>query len=310
MTYYKKLKIMKNTKLPKLLVIVGPTTTHKTKLAIEIANKFNGEIINADAFQVYKDMQIGTNAPTKIEKNSAKFHLNQFISIVDKWDVFKFKKLCKEKIQEITKNKKLAILVGGSNLYIDAIIKNYQLLADERTDEFTELSTETIYKLLYDKNKEIATKIGATNRRRLIRSLQIINQTNNLNLAKSTNKNIYDYLMIECNYPTRDDLYNSINKKVDEMFEVGWINEVKEIISKYKDIDWSKNQALKAIGYYDIYLSLTYKHKLDVELIKQKIRRYAKRQITWIRNKYGEHILFNQNNKPTIFKEINKWIKK
>ena len=82
------------------------------------------------------------------------------------------------------------------------------------------------------------------------------------------------------------------------------------LISKYKDIDWSKNQALKAIGYYDIYLSLTYKHKLDVELIKQKIRRYAKRQITWIRNKYGEHILFNQNNKPTIFKEINKWIKK
>ena len=75
---------MKNIKLPKLLVIVGPTTTHKTKLAIEIANKFNGEIINADAFQVYKDMQIGTNAPTKIEKNSAKFHLNQFISIVDK----------------------------------------------------------------------------------------------------------------------------------------------------------------------------------------------------------------------------------
>ena len=121
-------------KLSKIIVIVGPTTSHKTKLAIWIANKFNGEIINADAYQVYHDMSIGTNAPTTEELSSAKFHLNQTISLKDEWDIKKFQTLCFKTIDKLLNKNKLPIIVGGSNLYVESVIKNYDLSANKRSD--------------------------------------------------------------------------------------------------------------------------------------------------------------------------------
>ncbi|MBQ2349218.1 MAG: tRNA (adenosine(37)-N6)-dimethylallyltransferase MiaA [Mycoplasma sp.] len=297
-------------KLSKIIVIVGPTTSHKTKLAIWIANKFNGEIINADAYQVYRDMSIGTNAPTTEELSSAKFHLNQTISLKDEWDIKKFQTLCFKTIDQLLNKNKLPIIVGGSNLYVESVIKNYDLSANKRSCEYDQYDNQKLYDLLSKLNPKLADKIGINNRRRLTRALEVINQKNDKKALEKTNKPIYDYLMIECNYPTRQELYDSINHKVDEMVKSGWEDEVKTIIDKYPGIDLSKFIGFKAIGYGDIYYAINNNVKVDYEKIKQKIRHYAKRQITWINNKYPQHLLFNQTNKKQIFNEITKWITK
>ncbi len=297
-------------KLSKIIVIVGPTTSHKTKLAIWIANKFNGEIINADAYQVYRDMSIGTNAPTTEELSSAKFHLNQTISLKDEWDIKKFQTLCFKTIDQLLNKNKLPIIVGGSNLYVESVIKNYDLSANKRSCEYDQYDNQKLYDLLSKLNPKLADKIGINNRRRLTRALEVINQKNDKKALEKTNKPIYDYLMIECNYPTRQELYDSINHKVDEMVKSGWEDEVKTIIDKYPGTDLSKFIGFKAIGYGDIYYAINNNIKVDYEKIKQKIRHYAKRQITWINNKYPQHLLFNQTNQKQIFNEIKKWITK
>lgn len=297
-------------KLSKIIVIVGPTTSHKTKLAIWIANKFNGEIINADAYQVYRDMSIGTNAPTTEELSSAKFHLNQTISLKDEWDIKKFQTLCFKTIDQLLNKNKLPIIVGGSNLYVESVIKNYDLSANKRSCEYNQYDNQKLYDLLSKLNPKLADKIGINNRRRLTRALEVINQKNDKKALEKTNKPIYDYLMVECNYPTRQELYDSINHKVDEMVKSGWEDEVKTIIDKYPGTDLSKFIGFKAIGYGDIYYAINNNIKVDYEKIKQKIRHYAKRQITWINNKYPQHLLFNQTNQKQIFNEIKKWITK
>ena len=297
-------------KLSKIIVIVGPTTSHKTKLAIWIANKFNGEIINADAYQVYRDMSIGTNAPTTEELSSGKFHLNQTISLKDEWDIKKFQTLCFKTIDQLLNKNKLPIIVGGSNLYVESVIKNYDLSANKRSCEYDQYDNQKLYDLLSKLNPKLADKIGINNRRRLTRALEVINQKNDKKALEKTNKPIYDYLMIECNYPTRQELYDSINHKVDEMVKSGWEDEVKTIIDKYPGTDLSKFIGFKAIGYGDIYYAINNNTKVDYEKIKQKIRHYAKRQITWINNKYPQHLLFNQTNQKQIFNEIKKWITK
>ena len=297
-------------KLSKIIVIVGPTTSHKTKLAIWIANKFNGEIINADAYQVYRDMSIGTNAPTTEELSSGKFHLNQTISLKDEWDIKKFQTLCFKTIDQLLNKNKLPIIVGGSNLYVESVIKNYDLSANKRSCEYDQYDNQKLYDLLSKLNPKLADKIGINNRRRLTRALEVINQKNDKKALEKTNKPIYDYLMIECNYPTRQELYDSINHKVDEMVKSGWEDEVKTIIDKYPGTDLSKFIGFKAIGYGDIYYAINNNIKVDYEKIKQKIRHYAKRQITWINNKYPQHLLFNQTNQKQIFNQIKKWITK
>ena len=267
---------MKST-LPMIIVIVGPTTSHKTKLAVEIANKFNGEIINADAYQVYSDISIGTNAPNKSELNSAKFHLNQFISLKDEWDIKHFQSLCFKTINDLFKKNKLPIVVGGSNLYIESIIKNYDLSANKRSMKYDKYENKKLFDLLYKKNSELARKIGINNHRRLTRALEVIDEKKDKKALEKTNEPIYDYLMIECNYSTRNLLYDSINKKVDEMIKLGWENEVRTIIKKYPKTNLNSFIGFKAIGYSDIYQAIINNHKVNYELIKQKIRHYAKR---------------------------------
>ena len=300
---------MMNTKLSKIIVIVGPTTSHKTKLAIKLANTFNGEIINADAYQVYADMSIGTNAPTQEEKQSAIFHLNQFLKLDDKWDIKKFKEMAEAKILELTNQNKLPIIVGGSNLYIDTLINNYQLLDLPRNSDYDNLTNQELYDRLFKLNSTIADKIGINNRKRLIRAVQIIEHTNDPDAMVKRSNPQYDFLMIECNYPTRDESYQSINSKISSMFDEGWVDEVKQLIHKYPNLDVNTNNAYKAIGYREVYDHIVNNSLLDIELIKQKVRHYAKRQITWINNKYPSHLLFKQDNESEILNKVEQWLK-
>ncbi|MCF0227818.1 MAG: hypothetical protein HUJ52_03280, partial [Malacoplasma sp.] len=162
----------------------------------------------------------------------------------------------------------------------------------------------------YSLSRKDALNIGRNNRKRLLRALQVIKARKSKNALRAKNKRLYDYLLIECNYSSRQALYDSINAKVDEMFDDGWVKEVKSIARKYKNVDLMNNNAFKALGYRDILLALENNEEVNISLIKQKIRHFAKRQITWINNKYPKHLLFAQDNEEEIFKNIKKWINK
>lgn len=189
-------------------------------------------------------------------------------------------------------------------MYVDSLIKNYDLSkSPKRTNDYDHLNVNELYNMLSKYNKELADKnIG--NHKRLSRALEIVGNTKYK--SHLTRPSEYDYKIILSSVEDRKKLYDKINSKVDEMMKEGWIDEVKSLININ---DLSSLNAFKAIGYSQIYDFVTGKSKLNLDLIKQKSRRYAKRQITWNKNHYSNYILFNQNNYNNVVEEIAKWIK-
>jgi tRNA dimethylallyltransferase len=201
----------------KVIVIVGATGSGKTKLAIDIAKKYNGEIINADAFQVYKEISVGTAKANKEETKQVKFHLNGELSIYEPWDIAIFQERAKKIIDELIKNKKVPIIVGGSNLYIDALIYNYDLSAPARDEQYENFTTPDLYDKLIKLDKNVASTIDAHNRRRIIRALQIIS---NNGAFRKKNKPLYEPLIIYKEMP-RELVYEKINNNVEKMIKNG-----------------------------------------------------------------------------------------
>lgn len=292
---------MSNNK-PQVIVIIGPTASGKTSLAIKIANDFNGEIINADAFQNYAEMKIGTARATDDERKQAIFHLDGEISITDKWDIKKFQEVANELIAQIINKNKIPIIVGGSHMYVDVLIYNYDLRAPVRNGKYDDKTAAELYDLLLKKDIELAKKI-ANNKKRLARALEIIDSGNIIN---KKNDQLYTPLFIECTVE-RDKLYKKINDRVDLMFKAGWKDEVVNIMNKYKDFE--KMNACKAIGYIDIINAINNKTSINIDHIKQLTRNYAKRQLTWIKHHYNNQLKFN-NNYDEIKLDIKKWLKK
>jgi len=290
--------------MDKIIVIVGPTGSGKTKLAIDIAKAINGEIINADAFQVYKEISIGTAKATQEEIKQVKFYLNSEKSIYEPWDIKIFQDECKDIINKIISKKKIPIVVGGSNLYIDALINNYDLSADPRDDKYDNLTNEEIYKQLFSLNPEIAKKIDLNNRKRLIRALQI--NSSNQSYHKK-NPKLYDCFIIYSKPTSKEEMYDKINNNVDKMIKNGWKEEIENLYKKDKNV--GNLNAFKAIGYQEILNSIINGSDINVDLIKQRTRQYAKRQITWINHHYQDLHVFNDN-LISILKDINLFIKK
>jgi tRNA dimethylallyltransferase len=200
---------MTKNKLPKVIVVIGPTATNKTKLAIFLAQKLNGEIVNADAFQVYKELNIGVNKPTTKELKQAQFHLLSCVSIYDEWDIKRFQDEAKTTIDDIFARHKIPIIVGGSHLYVNALIQNYDLTrVPKRDQKYAHLTTPELYNMLLTRDSDRAQKIGPHNQQRLVRALQIFDY------PPTTNKlPIYDPLFISCIRP-RPSLYAHINQRV------------------------------------------------------------------------------------------------
>lgn len=301
--------------MQKVIVITGPTGVGKTKLSVLLAKYLNTEIINGDAYQIYKDMNIGTAKPTIEEMNGIKHHLMDFLSPLSNFSIHDYQILVRNKISELWDNSRIPIIVGGSGLYIDSVLYDYRFENSGRNIEdekkYDHLDNIELHKILESLDIESANKIHPNNRKRVLRAIELAN--NNISNEERNLKNnpMYDFLLIFLN-DDREVLYERINDRVDIMIENGLIEEVKKLYP-----DKLGQQAQKAIGYQELYSYLDNKISKEeaISLIKQHSRNYAKRQLTWYRNHPNVNFInVDINNleitKQEIIKLVDEFIKK
>ena len=264
-----------------LLMIVGPTAVGKTKLSIELAKKFNGEIINSDSMQFYRGLDIGTAKVKQSETSGVKHHLLDILEPTEEFSVAEYQSLVRTKIEEIKKNNKLPIVVGGSGLYLSSIIYDYKFFGDKRNDElveeYNELPLEQLAKILIETKPKLAAKCDLSNRRRVLRALE-----KNEDQIQDTVYPYYESAVIIGLKTERSLLYQMIDKRVEGMLKAGLIQEVRLLFDSGVN-----SQCIKAIGYKELYQYFLGEITLEdaIALIKRNSRRYAKRQITWFKNK-------------------------
>ncbi|MBQ7741104.1 MAG: tRNA (adenosine(37)-N6)-dimethylallyltransferase MiaA [Eubacterium sp.] len=277
----------------KIICVVGATASGKTSLGVELAKALNGEVISADSMQVYKGMPIATAAVREDEAQGIPHHLVEFLESDSYFSVADFVRLAKEKISDIKERGKLPIIVGGTGLFIDSLVKNISF-ADARVNEelrssLGEKSTDELYETLLECDPDSAREIHKNNRKRVIRALELYysgtsktEQNENSMLEESP----FDALYIGINYKDRNALYQRINKRVELMVENGLVPEARQALKKV-----SKTSA-QAIGHKELIPFLEGKITLDEakEELKKQTRHYAKRQLTWFRK--NENILW------------------
>lgn len=260
----------------KVIVITGPTAVGKTKLSIELAKRYNGEIINADAVQVYKGLDIGSAKVTEEEKEDIPHHLFDIKEVDEEYTIYHYQKDCRKLIKEVQGRGKTPILVGGTGLYIKAALYDYKLTEEKETNTYDNLTDEELYNKLLEADKDIV--IDKNNRRRLIRALNYYKENNKSINTNTTNKLLYDAIFIGLTTDRRI-LYDKINTRVDIMIKDGLLNEVKAFYDK----NVRTKPLLNAIGYREIYSYFDGNISLEeaTDKIKQNSRHYAKRQYTF-----------------------------
>lgn len=283
-----------------IVVIIGPTGVGKTKLSLELAKKYNAEIINADAMQVYKEMNIGTAKVT--DTRGINHHLLSIRSVNDPYSVYEYQKDGRELIERLKKENKNIIIVGGTGLYIKALLYDYKFNINDKNKDYYDLSNEEILNKI---KEHCDTDIHVNNRKRLVRMLNKIE--NNDIEEVSGNNLIYDDVYFIGLTTNRDNLYKRINDRVDEMIDEGLISEVKDLYDK----NINTIPINTAIGYKELYKYFNNEISLEdaIELIKRNSRRYAKRQYTWINNKMNVKWFYvDFNNFNNTIKEVEKYI--
>lgn len=286
----------------KVIVITGPTAVGKTKLSIELAKRYNGEIINADAVQVYKGLDIGSAKVTEEEKEDILHHLFDIKEVDEEYTIYHYQKDCRKLIKEVQGRGKTPILVGGTGLYIKAALYDYKLTEEKETNTYDNLTDEELYNKLLEVDKDIV--IDKNNRRRLIRALNYYKENNKSINTNTTNKLLYDAIFIGLTTDRRI-LYDKINNRVDIMIKEGLLNEVKVFYDK----NIRTKPLLNAIGYREIYSYFDGNISLEeaIDKIKQNSRHYAKRQYTFFNHQlpvvWFETDYSNFNN--TVEKVIN-----
>lgn len=274
-----------------LISIVGPTAIGKTALSIKLANYFNTEIISADSRQFFKEMSIGTAAPTEEELAAAPHHFIHHKSITEDYNVGAFEKDALIKIEELHQKHDIVIIVGGSGLYVDAVTKGLDYFPDVDPKIREQLNKtlkneglETLQLQLKTLDQVAYKTIAIDNPHRVIRALEICigtNQPYSSFLNKEKNKRPFKTITVGLT-ANRDVIYNRINQRVDIMIKNGLVEEVKSLTA-YNNLN-----ALNTVGYKEIFNALDEKWTLDFAIseIKKNSRRFAKRQLTWFkRNK-------------------------
>ena len=262
--------------MTKIIVITGPTAVGKTKLSIALAKKYNGEIINADAVQVYKGLDIGSAKVTKEEMEDIPHHLFNIKEVDEEYTIYHYQQDARKVIDNIIKSKKTPILVGGTGLYIKSALYDYKLSEEKEKNTYDNISTEALYQELIKLDKDII--IDKNNRRRLIRAINYYKENNSSINNNKTDKLLYDTIFIGLT-TDRNILYDKIKKRVDNMLDNGLLEEVKSFYDK----GIRTKPLLNAIGYKELYAYLDNKISLEeaVDNIKKNSRHYAKRQYTF-----------------------------
>ena len=259
--------------MKRVIVITGPTGVGKTKLSVKLAKKLKGEIINADSMQVYRGLDIGTAKIRPEEKERVKHHLFDICDVYKNYTIFNYQKDARKAINEITRKRKVPILVGGSGLYIKAALYDYKLVNEKFHSEFSELTNEEILKEI---KKDHDTDIHVNNRKRLVRELNKIK--NNSVTISNIDEPLYDIIVIGLT-TNRDKLYEIIDNRVDRMIKDGLIKEVKALY----DNNVNSKAIETGIGYKELYKYFKGEITLTeaIDLIKKNSRNFAKRQYTF-----------------------------
>lgn len=282
-----------------IIVVCGPTASGKTKLSIDLAKKYNGIIVNADSMQVYKGLDIATAKIKEEEKEGIPHYLFDIANIDDMYTVYDYQKDLRE-ILDNNQDKNI-IIVGGTGLYIKAGLYNYEFNCETSFNTYDDKTNEELYKLVKEKFPDI--DIHVNNRKRLIRAL---NKTDDY--SNKGDELLYPAIFIGLELD-RDFLYERINKRVDIMFEEGVLKEAKDLYDKKV---YSKS-VMTGIGYKELYEYFDGNISLDEakDLIKKNTRHYAKRQMTWFKNKMDiKWFKLNENNYQGVLKEVEKYIEK
>lgn len=274
-------QIPMNKSTSKLIVILGPTASGKTELALELAEKFDAEIVSADSRQIYKEMNIGTAKPSKKELH----HLIDIIKPDQEFTLAQYKNKALKIIKDIQERNKLPLLVGGTGLYIQSIVDNLkipQVKPDkELRKELEKMTNQELFEKLKKLDKEAISFIDINNKRRLIRALEVCLITKKpFSQQREKGKKLFNVLQIGIK-TNKEELEKRIDKRTEKMIEMGLVNEVKNLLKKYSpDLP-----AMNSIGYQEIIQYL--KEEIDLnkvkELIKKHTQQYAKRQMTWFK---------------------------
>lgn len=275
-----------------LIVIVGPTASGKTALAVELAKKYNGEVVSADSMQIYKGMQIATAKPTVEEMQGIPHHLIDFAEPDTTFSVADYVSFARERIDDILERNKQPIVVGGTGLYISSLIDNVKFddtcsntqLREELLSTAREKGNKYLLDMLREFDRETADTLHENNLMRVIRAIEVYRETGiPLSVHKKNSRmeeSPYNVCIIGLSCSDRQKLYNKINLRVDLMVQQGLVEEAQSFYSNY-----SPSTAKQAIGYKELIPFFEGDMSLEdcIEKVKQETRRYAKRQLTWFR---------------------------
>ncbi|MCX5749391.1 MAG: tRNA (adenosine(37)-N6)-dimethylallyltransferase MiaA [Candidatus Saganbacteria bacterium] len=271
--------------MTKTLILFGPTASGKTDLSIELARHLDGEIISADSMQVYRYMDIGTAKASKEQRGLIPHHLIDIVDPDEEWTVSSFIDSAKQSIGEIVKRKKQPVMVGGTGLYLNAFINGYSFPIAAKDDGIRKKLSSCDTAVLYERLKTIdprsAEKINANDKKRIIRALEVYEQTGRP-ISELQKKDRDKDLKLFCLDADREVLYMRIGNRVDDMIKKGLEDEVYRLLKK----GYSKDLvSMQALGYKEMADHIEGKRDLadTVSLIKQRTRNFARRQLTWFR---------------------------
>lgn len=280
--------------MKKLISIIGTTGIGKTKLAIEIAKHFDTEIISCDSRQFFREMKIGTAAPSAEELSEVPHHFIGNLSVENYYSIGQFEKEAIEKIEELFTRKDVVVLVGGSMMYEKSVLEGLNDLPEANVENqekletiFNEKGIEPLQEILQKLDPEYFAIVDKDNPRRLFRAIDIIWQTGKSyteNISEQVKKRNFEFIRIGIEAP-REIIYERINHRVDQMIEAGLVKEAQLLIP------FQNNLALKTVGYSELFKYFNNEWTFDfaIDEIKKNSRRFAKRQLTWYRKETNIH---------------------
>lgn len=293
-------------KKPFIVVVVGPTASGKTELSVALAKKINGEVISGDSMQVYRQMDIGTAKVTQEEMEGVPHHLINILNPDEAFSAYEFKKRAEQCIADITARGKIPIIAGGTGLYIQSLIYNYPFEKEEITaekkrevakkmNELEELDNDHLHQYLNTFDSKSALEIHPNNRKRVLRAIEYYLKTEKLLSSRKKVQQFtenYDTLLVGIEM-SRETLYFKINKRVDIMLTKGLFREVEALLES----GYEHEQSMQAIGYKELIPVVKGEETLSyaVDKLKQHSRQYAKRQLTWFKNKMKVRWLDKEN---------------